>query len=813
MSGSLNLSNCPCEGFTFPQTISNPPGRRVISYRIGDYGAFREALLRSCPGEVELLNWRPGAQGDLAVQMVEWWAYLADILTFYNERIANEDYLQTATLVRSVQGLVRLLGYRPRPGIGATGNLAALLSGTKSITLPQGFQVQSKPGPGKQPQIFELTANTTVQPPDVISADPTPGGWVGGSYSVLLQGVVGGINVSDEMLVLERGWNGGDNHYAIVTVKNVTQVKDPRGANNTQVVFNEPISFPASSAQNYQLLKSPQSALVWQYPATTVPVIGTDTIDLAAITRGIHIGDPALIEIGADKFLLSVISNTEVVWYANPDAGDPTQQPTGSPPPIPIPIPHTRIGFVPALPDYITNPSIEPGKRALAVLRYNWKDVGTLIAIPSTKLTGTQISLATPLPSSITDQDILIGDANGGGVEASASSSDGSSVNLSNPGPADPAWPSNLVALDLAAPMNVFFNLLPVTRGQTVANEVLGSGDATIVTGQEFVLKKSPLTYFQNASSTSGPDYTSTLQLWVDGVKWQEVPSFYNQGKNAQVFVTREDEQSMTHVQFGDGVNGARLPSGVNNVVATYRVGSGDQAPDPGSLSVILKSWPGLKSIVNPVPVGGGADADSPMDMQSNAPQSVLTFGRAISADDYRVIAAQAPGVARARVYWAWDSIQQRNMVVVYVGDDQNALNNAIAALAQAGDPNRPVTVYLAIAVPISIGLNLVIDSRYVLNDVVAAATAALIDPDQGLLGTHVVQIGQSLFQSQIYQACMAVAGVVAVQSLTVSGVVGQTCSTCPNCDYRYDPGQGNFFSVSTTSGLNLNPEVAANVS
>jgi len=232
-----------------------------------------------------------------------------------------------------------------------------------------------------------------------------------------------------------------------------------------------------------------------------------------------------------------------------------------------------------------------------------------------------------------------------------------------------------------------------------------------------------------------------------------------------------------------------------------------------GSLSVILKSWPGLKSIVNPVPVGGGADPDLPADMQSNAPQSVLTFGRAISADDYEVIAAQAPGVARACVYWTWDSVQQRNMVVVYVGDDQNALNNAIAALAQAGDPNRPVAVYLAISVPIVIGMNLVIDPRYVVDDVVAAATAALIDPDRGLLGTNVVQIGQSLFQSQIYRACMAVAGVVAVQQLTLSGAVGQTCSTCPNCDYRYDPGQGNFFSVSATSGLHLFPEVATNVS
>ncbi|HSZ60718.1 MAG TPA: baseplate J/gp47 family protein [Terriglobales bacterium] len=818
-TGNCSTSNCPCDGLTFPLTISNPPGRNSIAYRIGDYLAFREALLRSCPGEVELANWRPGATGDLAVQMIEWWAYLSDILTFYNERIANEDYLQTATLTQSVQGLVRLLGYRPRPGIGATGTLAALLSGTKSITLPQGFQIQSKPGPGEQPQIFELTAKTTVQPPDVISGDPTPTGWVGsGNNSVLLQGVVSGINVGDELLVLERGWNGIGSNYAIVTVSSpVTQVKDSRGAKNTQVVFNQSISSLASgSVSNYRLLKSAQSSLVWQYPATTVSVIGGiagNTIDLAGITRGINIGDPVLLEISsssASPQLLSVNSNTEAVWYANPDAGNPAEQPTGSPAPIPIPIPHTRIGFVPTLPTSITNSSVEQGERALAVVRYNWRDVGTLIAVPSPTLTDTDISLTTPLPSSmlpLTNQEVLIGAANGKGIEADASSSDASDLTLSNPGPADPTWDTELEQLNLAAPLNVYFNLLPVTRGQTIASEILGSGDATVTTGQEFVLKKSPLTYLQSGSSTSGPDYASTLQIWVDTVEWQEVPSFYNQDQNAQVFVTREDDQNVTHVQFGNGVNGARLPSGVNNVVATYRIGSGAKSPDTGSLSVILKSWPGLKSIVNPVQAGGGADPDSPADIQTNAPQSVLTFGRAISADDYEVVAAQAPGVARARIYWAWDSTQQRNMVTVYVGDDQNAVNSAIAALAQASDPNRPVTVTLATAVPITIGLILVIDPKYVPDNVVAAATAALIDPDEGLLGANVVQIGQSLFQSQIYQACMAVAGVVAVQQLTVSGVAGQTCSSCPNCDYRYDPGQGYFFSVDPESGLTISPE------
>ena len=48
--------------------------------------------------------------------MLEWWAYLADVLTFYNERYANESYLRTATQPGSIANLVALLGYQPAPG-------------------------------------------------------------------------------------------------------------------------------------------------------------------------------------------------------------------------------------------------------------------------------------------------------------------------------------------------------------------------------------------------------------------------------------------------------------------------------------------------------------------------------------------------------------------------------------------------------------------------------------------------------------------------------------------------------------------------
>src|SRR3954465_5184712 len=92
---------CPCDGGHDEPAISNAPAQSQIAYRVGDFRSFRRALLSTPPppfdAETQLQNWRPGTGGDLGVQMLEWWAYLADILTFYNERIANESYLRTAT--------------------------------------------------------------------------------------------------------------------------------------------------------------------------------------------------------------------------------------------------------------------------------------------------------------------------------------------------------------------------------------------------------------------------------------------------------------------------------------------------------------------------------------------------------------------------------------------------------------------------------------------------------------------------------------------------------------------------------------------
>jgi hypothetical protein len=787
-------SACPCEALDHPRLIFNPPGQGVITYRVGDFLSFREALLLSRPGETELSNWRPGASGDLAVQMIEWWAYLADVLTFYNERVANQAYLRTADLPESIKRLIQILGYRPRPGIGATGVVAALLTGHKPVTLGAGFQVQSKPGPGQTPQTFELETKTTIAAPDVVVADPPPNPALiqpdgANAPTVLLKGTVSTVKAADQLLLIKRGWDGSKKHCALVLVKDVKPEKDAHGRTNTRVTLQGPLDLPADAlAADYRLLRSTQSSHAYQY--ITDHVIAYDHIHLESVKRDLKVGDPFVIDnpgLSPSDLIVSASLYEEYIWYANATSYTNPGAPPDPAKTPPIAVPHSRVEFMPHLSS--STASAWDANRGSLLVRYGWQDVGRLIATPAQSFGGTAGTLIANAPSIFppcSGQPVLLEDALGGGATALATTgADLSTLQLTN---------ISAAAGPLAPPLSVLFDLLTLSRGKTVPNELLGSGDASLA-GQEYVLQKAPLTYLLSGDSTSGDNYKSTLRVWVDGIEWVEAASFYAQPADARVFVTREDEDGKTHVLFGDGVNGARLTTGVNNVVATYRYGSGASAPDRGALSLILKPQPNLKAIHNPVPVGGGADPDPPQQIRRYAPRSVLTFGRAVSADDYETVAAQTPGVARARAYWAWDAAQQRTLVKIYVGDDDGAVAAAKVALAGAADPNRPVSVAKATVVPVALSLSLSIDPSYIAADLIAAVRAALLDADAGLFGANAIRIGQAVYRSQIYEACLRVPGVVAVHGLSFT--VDRGSGFVPDSpDYRHDPGEDGVYQL-----------------
>lgn len=776
----MKSNNCGCDSATHPAVIFNPPGLSVVRYRTGDFLSFREALLRPLGGEIGLRNWRPEAREDLGVQIIEWWAYLADILTFYEERSAQLRYVRTADLTESVRHLVRLLGYRPRPGIGAQGQVAALIKGPKPLTVPAGYQIQSKPGPGQTPQTFEVDATTVCSLPDSVPADATPYSVV--TDSVLLAGQDAAVKVNETLLVLD-----GAVALAFVNVAGSTIEIDPRGNKNTRVRFKAAVG-ANSGAGNLRLLRSAASSPLWPYGAGTA--VTASTVQLASIVRDIEPGSVVVFDkSGAPPVAVTATAATELIWYAK-NSGDPTIGDTVPP----IPILHTQVTFSGTI-----NAADLQANRATTRLRHSYRDVGKVIPTPATSASGPVLALTAAAGKSFPALEAGVPVLIAGGAE------DGTA------GIVDVATSSELtlqgaVESAIQAPFDALFNVLPVSRGKSVSKEILGSGDAALA-GQEFTLKKFPLTYLAATGPDTPSGYRSTLRLYVDGIEWKEAASFYGAGPNDRIFVTREDAENKTHVQFGDGIRGARVPTGVNNVTAYYRYESGAELPDAGKLTVIPQPLAGLRGIVNPVQPFGGADPDPAERLKQLAPKSVLTFGRAVSAADYEAIAAATPGVARAKAYWTFDSIRQQGVVTVYVGDSAGAVTAARTALAGAADSNRPLLVMQATAVPVALDLRIRFRPGYLEDDVKAALVSALTGAESGLLGPGNVRIGQTLFRSQIFEVCQAVDGVDSVASLALTRKQAPVNFPEP---YRAFAGEGKFFQLAAAD-LTLLLEEAVN--
>jgi len=164
-----------------PATVVNRAGLSALRYRAGTHGSFfrtmkaRLSEIELAPEDFQenglpvplttdllrpLLALTTRQSSDPAIAMLDAWAVVADVLTFYQERIANEGFLRTATERLSVLELARLIGYRVRPGVASSVYLAYTLEKESApVVIPAGTRAQSLPGPGELPQSFETSAD------------------------------------------------------------------------------------------------------------------------------------------------------------------------------------------------------------------------------------------------------------------------------------------------------------------------------------------------------------------------------------------------------------------------------------------------------------------------------------------------------------------------------------------------------------------------------------------------------------------------------------------------------------------------------
>lgn len=138
----------------------NRPGLPSIQYRLNTHSGFFQRLIsRLHLQKTSLAALSTRSQDDPSIAFLDAWALVSDVLTFYQERIANEGFLRTLEERSSALELARSIGYELKPGVAASVHLAFSMEDTpgspKTAIVPQGLAVKSIPPPGKLPQTFE----------------------------------------------------------------------------------------------------------------------------------------------------------------------------------------------------------------------------------------------------------------------------------------------------------------------------------------------------------------------------------------------------------------------------------------------------------------------------------------------------------------------------------------------------------------------------------------------------------------------------------------------------------------------------------
>ncbi|MFF1909554.1 putative baseplate assembly protein [Kitasatospora sp. NPDC058218] len=266
--------------------------------------------------------------------------------------------------------------------------------------------------------------------------------------------------------------------------------------------------------------------------------------------------------------------------------------------------------------------------------------------------------------------------------------------------------------------VKIYGNVVGATQGET-RGDILGSGDAGRP-GQVFrlhlVSDRTPLTW---TAADNPLGASSTLTTRVNGVAWPETAVLALAGPTDHVCELRTDPVdgpggpggpggsggpgspgAGASVAFGDGVHGARLPSGSQNVTATYRTGAGAGGNvAAGGIDQLAARPLGVSAVTNPLPATGGADADGPADARTVIPLRLRALDRLVSVQDYEDFTRARAGIAKAGAVRLFDGTREVvHVTVAAVGDAPlDPLSGLLTALERAlvdfGDAGLPVRV------------------------------------------------------------------------------------------------------------------------
>ena len=884
-----------------PVSKEQRPGLAALRYRVGTHSQFQESMKADIARHPALRALATREDKDPSIALLDGCAAMLDVLTFYQERIAEEGFLRTATERRSIGELAGQIGYQLAAGVAASVPLAFTVEDAPGApgwaVIEKGTRLQSIPGPQEKPQIFEtmekLEAHARfnrLKPKtsevQKIRLDMT---------ELYLKGTNLQLKQGDILLIVgdeRQGYKLSEN-WDVRIVHTVTTDADQ---NNTIVTWLEPLGKRTSEKIVYPAQKNPkvyvmrQRAALFGHNAPDPRILDVDStlagtewksfaIDQAAQTIDLDAPYPRILKGG-----WIVLSKPGLIDDTYMEAYQINRLSLCSRKDFALSSDITRIVLDTGnnLDEFgLRNTTVYAQSEELEMADVPFRSADgeetlnvRLGAGMLTPVEGSQITLDRYLPELQKGQ-LLIVSGRPARLQSLTSSIFGlskkeslplgsivqvvgkplfnadkikffvknpthfvdfievdsllSKLSISPqalveyvPAAADDETVSEAVTIESLgekdgqtvvyltdslknvydrATVSIFANCVRATHGET-KKEILGSGNAA-AGFQKFVLKQTPLTYVPAATSGGS---LSTLEIRVNDILWREVRSLYGQDGHAMVYTTRIADDGKVTVQFGDGITGARLPSGMENVTATYRIGTGQSGlVKAGQISLLMTRPLGVKAVINPGAPSGASDPETRDQARQNAPYTVLTFDRIVSLADYEYFTRRFSGIAKAQAVWLWNG-RKRFVHITIAGaagsevrEDTDLFANLNLSIKTCGLPHQHFLVQSYTPLLFTLKANLLVKTGYLKDQVAAAVKNALIDH----FSFEKRSFGQNVAASEVIALIQSVHGVEMVD-LDLLQRGNQSGDVLTAQKARWDAGIDNSIAAEL---LTINPQ------
>lgn len=720
----------------------------AIDYLAKDYASFRQLMLDRIA--VVMPDWTERHVPDLGVTLVELVAYAADRLSYYQDAVATEAYLDTARTRISLRRHLRLIDYRLHEGCNARAWLA--LSVGQPLTLVRGTFY-------------------------AVAGDAAGGGTMLTEESFRERG-------SPEAKIFEPLWTSAAPELSLSPERNAIRLYTwlgsecclPKGATRASLID------PGSGAANtYRLDFAPGDVLIFEEvkgPKTGAPADADPTHrHVVRLTRADKSVDPVPNPATGTPTLL-----WEVEWSATDALPFPLCISAQSPAPDCAALDNVSVarGNVLLL-DHGSSVEEElpqvPVRETLAQCESacHEPEISYAPARYRPTLQRANMSFAEPLP--------LARAADGcGGLPLSAAD-----YTQRDPRRA-------LAAIELTS-----YPAAPNGQRAFGPNDVLDPSQlARALVRRDAADARGPTLWLWERLP---PALRSMLTRWGDEApeaalpelarvrlvavlealraRWSVQPDLLQSGPDDRHFVVEIDDQRRAHLRFGDGSSGAAAPAG-SYFHASYRHGQGT-AGNVGADSILRLVFRSLRpdgadlSVRNPLPASGGTAYESTLEAKQAAPQAFRReLQRAITADDYAAIAMRdfAAQVQRAAAVMRWNGYMPEVLVAIDAYAAESCNDSLLCHIEQHLQLYRRIGhalhVLPASRVPLRVHLHVCVAPGFARGHVRGALLArfsnrTLANGQRGFFHADELTFGQSIYLSALVAAAQAEPGVVSV--------------------------------------------------